>query len=105
MPRRNLFAIAMVGLASVLCWQNSQGARPRDEMMQLYGVFVDAVERVESDYVRKVSRKELLESALRGMLHDLDPHSSYFSESDWKQFRKQIEGSFTGIGVTVEIDP
>jgi len=47
----------------------------------------------------------LLENALQGMLEELDPHSSYFSEAQWSQFRKQIEGSFTGIGVSVEIDP
>ena len=48
MPRRNLFAIAMVGAVSLLCWQATQGAKPKDEMMELYGLFVDAVEQVES---------------------------------------------------------
>ncbi|MBX6314014.1 MAG: S41 family peptidase [Isosphaeraceae bacterium] len=105
MPRQNFLSIVLVGAVSILCWQNSQGAKPKDEMMELYGQFVDAVEQVEANYVRPVSRKDLLEGALRGMLADLDPHSSYFSESDWKQFRKQIEGSFTGIGVTIDIDP
>src|SRR5262249_34495253 len=46
-----------------------------------------------------------LESALKGMLQNLDQHSSFFSENDWKQFKKQIEGSFTGIGVQIDIDP
>jgi carboxyl-terminal processing protease len=104
MPRRNLVAITLVGALSLFCWQNSQGAKPKDEMMELYGVFVDAVEQVEANYVRPVPRKELLESALRGMLTHLDPHSSYFTKSDWGQFKKQIEGSFSGIGVTIDID-
>jgi carboxyl-terminal processing protease len=105
MPRRNLFAMGLVALVSALCWQNGQAAKPRDETMELYGVFVDAVEQVEANYVRPVNRKELLESALRGMLQNLDQHSSYFSANDWKQFKKQIEGSFTGIGVQIDIDP
>lgn len=105
MPRRNLSAIAIVGLLSVLCWRPSAGAKPRDEMMELYGTFVDAVEQVEANYVRKVDRRELLESALRGMLEDLDPHSAYFNESDFKRFEKEIKRSFPGIGVQVEIDP
>lgn len=104
MPRRNLVAITLVGALSLLCWRNSQGAKPKDEMMELYGVFVDAVEQVEANYVRPVPRQELLESALRGMLAHLDPHSSYFSKNDWGQFKKQIEGSFSGIGVTIDID-
>ncbi|HEV3122359.1 MAG TPA: S41 family peptidase [Isosphaeraceae bacterium] len=106
MPRRNLFAIVMVAAVSLLCWQTSQGARPKDkdDAMELYGLFVDAVEQVEANYVRRVDRRELLESALRGMLQNLDPHSTYINEADWKRFKRQIEGSFTGIGIQVDID-
>jgi carboxyl-terminal processing protease len=104
MPRRNLYAIAMVAAVSIFCWQATQGAKPKDEMMELYGLFVDAVEQVEMNYVRPVNRKELLESALRGMLQDLDPHSQYISESDWRSFRKQIEGRYGGIGIQVDFD-
>jgi carboxyl-terminal processing protease len=104
MPRRNLLACCVVGVLSLVCWRNSQGARPRDEMMDLYGTFVDAVEQVEANYVKPVTRKQLLESALKGMLADLDEHSSYFNETDWTQFQKKIEGTFTGIGVRMEID-
>ena len=104
MPRRNLIAAALVALGSALCWQNSQGARPDDEMMELYGTFVDAVEQVQANYVRPVDRRELLENALKGMLAELDPHSSYFNDADWGRFQKQIEGTFTGIGVKLDID-
>ncbi len=104
MPRRNLLAIVMVGAVSALCWQTSQGAKPADEMMELYGLFVDAVEQVERNYVRPVDRKELLESALKGMLQDLDPHSTFIGAQDWRQFRRQIEGSFSGIGIQVGMD-
>jgi carboxyl-terminal processing protease len=104
MPRRNLYAIAMVAAVSLFCWQASQGARPKDEMMELYGLFVDAVEQVEANYVRPVGRRELLESALRGMLQNLDPHSQFINQSEWRSFRKQIEGRYGGIGITVEVD-
>ena len=104
MPHRNLVAIAAVGLASVVCWQSSRGDS-KDEMMELYGVFVDAVEQVESNYVREVPRRELLEAALQGMLQSLDPHSTYYSEAEWKQFQRTFEGSFSGIGIQVEVDP
>src|SRR3954447_14223536 len=105
MSRRNMLALAMIGAVSLFCWQATQGAKPKDEMMELYGVFVDAVEQVESNYVRPVSRRELLESALEGMLQNLDQHSSFINTSEWKQFRKQIEGKFGGIGIQVDVDP
>jgi carboxyl-terminal processing protease len=105
MPRRNVYSLAMVAVVSLVSWQATQGAKPKDEMMELYGLFVDAVEQVEMNYVRPVDRRELLESALRGMLQNLDPHSQFINESDWKSFRKQIEGRYGGIGIQVEIDP
>jgi carboxyl-terminal processing protease len=104
MPRRNLYAVVMVGAVSLLCWQVSQGARPKDDVSEMYGVFVDAVEQVQQNYVRPVSRRELMESALKGMLSNLDPHSAYINTSDWKSFKRQIEGKFGGVGMTVEAD-
>jgi carboxyl-terminal processing protease len=104
MPRRNLFAIAAFGVLTLLCWQATQGARPKDEAMELYGLFVDAVEQVEKNYVRPVSRKELLESALKGMLADLDPHSVYINTAQYRSFRRKIEGRFGGLGITVGYD-
>lgn len=104
MPRRNLLAIALAGVLSILCWQAGKASQ-RDESMELYGLFVDAVEQVEANYVRPVSRKELLENALKGMLHELDPHSNYISGNEWKSFRRQIDGKFGGVGIQVEIDP
>ena len=74
MPRRNLIAVIAVLAVSLVCWRSSLSAKPRDEMMELYGVFVDAVEQVEANYVRSVPRKDLLENALRGMLQSLDEH-------------------------------
>src|SRR5580704_5978745 len=104
MLRRSFFSIAMIGSVSFCCWQGTQGAKPKDEMLELYGLFVDAVEKVEINYVRPVTRRELLESALEGMLQNLDPHSSFISTSESKQFRRQIEGKFGGIGIQVGVD-
>jgi carboxyl-terminal processing protease len=104
MPRRNLYAFAMVAAVSVLSWQALHGAKPKDDMQEMYGLFVDAVEQVETNYVRPVNRRELLESALKGMLQNLDPHSQFITETEWKSFRKQIEGRYGGIGIQVEVD-
>jgi carboxyl-terminal processing protease len=105
MPRWNFVAVALIGAVSLFCWQATQGAKPKDEMLELYGIFVDAVEKVEANYVRPVSRRELLESALEGMLQNLDQHSSFINTGEWKQFRRHIEGKFGGIGIQVGVDP
>ena len=43
-------------------------------------------------------------SALEGMLQNLDPHSTFINTGEWRQFRRQIEGKFGGIGIQVGVD-
>jgi carboxyl-terminal processing protease len=91
-----------VGLGVALQAAAGRAQKPKDDTFELYGTFVDAVEQVEANYVRQVSRRELIEAALQGMLQSLDPNSSFFNDSEWRQFQRQFEGSFTGIGVQLD---
>ena len=81
MSFRNIISLGIIGALCLVAGHNTEGARDKeDEMMELYGLFVDAVEQVEANYVRPVVAQELLESALQGMLQNLDPHSSYIND-------------------------
>lgn len=102
--RRTAAGLVLVGTLALGFWSKTDAAKPNDELLELYGQFVDAVEKVEANYVRPVERKQLLESALNGMLQDLDPHSNYINNTGWKAFRRQIEGSFGGVGIQVGQD-
>ena len=42
-------------------------------------LFAEVLERVKIDYVESVDDADLLESAIRGMVGDLDPHSEYLA--------------------------
>ena len=42
-----------------------------------------------------------MEAAIRGMLRELDPHSSYFDPEDFKDLREQTRGEFGGLGIEV----
>ena len=55
-------------------------------------------------YRNFATRRELLESALHGMLQDLDPHSVYINTAQYKTFKRKIEGRFGGLGITVGYD-
>lgn len=52
-----------------------------------------------------VSRDELIESAMQGMLERLDRHSSYFSSDAYAKFEQGMEGEYGGIGAYVQNDP
>lgn len=54
---------------------------------------------VQSLYVDTVDDKKIVEDAIRGMLKELDPHSSYTNAKETKALNEPLQGNFDGIGV------
>jgi carboxyl-terminal processing protease len=69
--------------------------------------FAQALATVEANYVDATDERKLLYDAARGMLHNLDPHSTFLPPSRYQHLRQDTEGEFGGLGVTLapgEID-
>ncbi|MBO7246791.1 MAG: S41 family peptidase [Bacteroidaceae bacterium] len=54
---------------------------------------------IESLYVEEVDDEKLVESAIRGMLEELDPHSTYLTAEEVNKSNESLQGNFDGIGV------
>jgi len=76
----------------------AQGDTPYAAIDRLARVLVE----VEDDYVDPVDREKLLNGAIKGMVAELDPHSSYMPPEEFQAFENDTEGAFGGIGVEVE---
>jgi len=74
------------------------------ETYRQLNLFGDVFERVRSDYVEEVSDKELIESAIEGMLSSLDPHSSYLNRESFEDMRVETKGEFGGLGIEVTME-
>ncbi len=55
------------------------------------------------NYVEEVDTQKMVESAIRGMLNELDPHSGYITAEQMKKVDEEFEGSFDGIGIEFDI--
>ena len=64
-------------------------------------LFTEVLDRVKREYVEPIDDRELLESAIRGMVGDLDAHSQYLDADEYREIRISTSGSFTGVGVEV----
>jgi len=64
-------------------------------------LFGDVFQRVREAYVEEVSEKDLVKSAIDGMLANLDPHSSFLDDEDFKDMQVQTKGTFGGLGIEV----
>ncbi len=66
-------------------------------------LFEEAIEGIEDNFYKDISRDELYEAAIRGLFNALeDPFSRYMTEEEAKQFREGLGEEFVGVGVTVE---
>ncbi|AWH35579.1 peptidase S41 [Stenotrophomonas sp. ZAC14D1_NAIMI4_6] len=67
--------------------------------------FVSVYNAVRAAYVDPVDDNKLMQSAVRGLLLDLDPHSTYFNKEDAEAFDEQANGAYEGIGVELQQQP
>lgn len=105
------FAVALVAVLVAGLWL---GGHPRvlpDPVRELFvaepsGLVAEAAEAIEDNYYRPVGEKELGNASLQGMVRELrkrhgDRFTEYFSPESLESFNQQIEGRFSGIGLSV----
>jgi carboxyl-terminal processing protease len=78
-------------------------AVPRPDVARFKSIdaFAQALATVEANYVDPIDERKLLYDATRGMLHNLDPHSTFLPPSRYQHLRQDTEGEFGGVGVTL----
>jgi len=106
-PRPSLTALAALTLAAFgggafagrLSHATGRDESPYGDFGQLGRVLV----LVENQYVEPVDHKKVVEGAIKGMVHELDPHSAYMPPDDFRLFQSDTEGKFGGVGVEVDL--
>src|SRR5882757_3997415 len=56
---------------------------------------------VEDNSIIKANSEDLVEDALQGMLHTLDPHSNYLNREAFSEMRDEQRGMFYGLGIQI----
>jgi carboxyl-terminal processing protease len=95
-----VLAIALSALAGGLF--GSRALARQDEVTQQYRVFTAALDAIDREYVDEVPSDRVIYSAIDGMLHTLDPHSSFFDPKSYAQMRERQEGRYYGLGITIQ---
>ncbi len=74
---------------------------PSERTLRQAELIAEVIERVQQEYVDPIDESVLLESAIRGMVADLDVHSEYLDVDEYRDIRASTTGSYTGIGIEV----
>ncbi len=65
--------------------------------------YVQFLKYLNDYYVDSIDNEKLVEDAIIGHLHELDPHSTYISSEDVKKTNEPLKGNFEGVGISFNI--
>ncbi|MBI5599681.1 MAG: S41 family peptidase [Deltaproteobacteria bacterium] len=96
--------IFLVAVFSVLTWGMKErvSALPASEYENLR-IFTDVIGIIKENYTDETDTKELVYSAVKGMLKGLDPHSSFLTPEDYQEMQIDTKGAFGGVGIEIGI--
>ena len=100
----NKFIIKISILTLLAFYPASSLAAENGETFRQLELFGDIFEKVRKLYVEETNDKELIESAINGMLQSLDPHSSYLNKDSYSDMKVQTRGEFGGLGIEVTME-
>ncbi|MGQ0429657.1 MAG: S41 family peptidase [Gammaproteobacteria bacterium] len=105
-PRRTLLTVLLgcllgVVLAGGALWLAGRGRGEAELRRDDAHLLSEVMGRIHEDYVDRTDDRELMRDAIRGMVQELDPHSSFMDANEFEDLRIATEGNYSGIGVEV----
>ncbi|MEO1525524.1 MAG: S41 family peptidase [Planctomycetota bacterium] len=94
MPSRNLNVILFAIVVGLLCHVVHRRTRTA-------AIISEAIELIDQHYVDEVDPQKLIEGAMKGVVGELDQHSSFFAVEQYETFQDSIHQEFAGIGIYV----
>ena len=76
-------------------------AENQQTRLAAYEKFVKVVNMIEAYYVDDINTTTIINKALKGLLPELDAHSSYLDKKAYKELKVQTSGEFGGLGIVV----
>lgn len=99
--RRGMLCTAAL-LSTTIVARTGGATKSRESAFDLVDQMARVLVLVENEYVDPVERERLVRGAIKGMVAELDPHSSYLPADEFAVFQEDTEGRFGGIGVEVD---
>lgn len=88
----------------ILMFSSYSHSEEDKDVYKFLNLFGEAFEKIKNNYVEDVTSKDLIESAIEGMLSSLDPHSTYLNYDELNELKVQTKGEFGGLGIEVTLE-
>ena len=67
-------------------------------------LLADVIDHVRREYVDVVDEEQLIASAIRGVISELDKHSRYLDPSEYEDIQISAAGNYAGVGLDITVD-
>ena len=94
---KKLFIIFVLAIVTTIVYAQITKFTPNQKLRT-------AEQAVALYYVDTVNEDKLVEDAIRGMLNELDPHSSYSTAEETRELNEPLQGKFSGVGITFNMN-
>lgn len=98
-----LLAIALLFSTNAFAQNKDIKIKKEATRLEALAKFTKVISIVEQYNVDDITIEELMNKALEGMMSNLDAHSNYLRQKDYKNLKVQTDGEFGGLGITVGI--
>jgi len=82
-------------------FSNEEIVQPEQTRFESLSKLTKVIGTVEKYYVDDIKLQEIVDKALKGLMQELDAHSSYLDKKASKEMNIQTKGEFGGLGITV----
>lgn len=110
MLRRSVMLAVAVGSICFWVWTASGASASssvkrttKDETYEQLELLTEALGVVQTEYADEPKAKELIYSAIDGMIASLDRHSQFLRPDEYDEMRVETKGQFGGLGVEIGI--
>ncbi|HEY5623937.1 MAG TPA: S41 family peptidase [Gammaproteobacteria bacterium] len=81
-----------------------QSAATGSVSMDEVRLLAEVLDRVRREYVDAIDDTVLVDSAIRGVIEELDSHSRYLGPDDYEEIQISTTGTYTGVGLDVSLE-
>jgi len=81
---------------------NAKETKTRGNLYKKIQLFNEILFKLQENYVDEVDTEILIDSAIKGMLDEVDPHTTYFTPEEFERFNTDTRGEFGGLGISID---
>ena len=102
-----IISVSLVGwiIIAITVFQFSNADAKNPDRVNLYKkiqLFSEVLSTVRENYVEDLDVSDLIDAAIKGLLDETDPHTTYFTPDEFDRFNTSTKGEFGGLGISID---